>query len=324
MVSQVVNQPSINPSIILVTGGTGFLGRALMQKLLSNGHSVRVFSRGGERPEHPKVTMFRGSLTCLKDLKLAMQGCTAVFHCAGEKNDPKQMVHANIYATRLLFDVAAEFQVKLFCHLSSVGVIGKTDRKIIDELTPCNPMNLYEETKYMAEEVVSQGNDGGKVVILRPTNIFGTETLQPWLNNSLCSRMRLMLKGRENAHLVYVKDVAAAATYLLLNAPPDKPVDTYNVSSDEEMGNTYREVRACLVSGCKTGSTPFAISAPLCVPYYVRLIKNGNTNRGDLIYSCQKLLDTGFRFPFGLRKGLDDSVNALSDLPTFNIRRDLV
>jgi nucleoside-diphosphate-sugar epimerase len=239
-----------------------------------------------------------------------MRGCDAVFHCAAEKNDAGTMRAINVFATKLLFDMACDLQVGFFCHLSSVGVVGRTRSKVVDESAPCNPVNLYEETKLAAEEIVSQGIPGGSVVILRPTNIFGAETLERWLQRSIRTRARLFLKGYENSHLVYVEDVAAAAVHWL-QASCQKRVDTFIVSSDEESGNTHCEVQTWLASKVQTAPRPFRIAAPLFVPHCARLVRNGNSNFGDVVYSSRKLRQAGFRFPYGLREGLDDAVSLL-------------
>lgn len=303
------------PADILVTGGTGFFGRSLVRHLIAAGHTVRVLTRKGNSSEYPRISMYNGDITCFKDLKGAMEGCSAVFHCAAEKENPAQMIAINVSVTRMLFDLAAEAEVKFFCHLSSVGVTGKTVEKVVDESTSCNPMNKYEETKLAAEEVVNQGLDNGKVVILRPTNIFGPGTLRLWMENSLRSKMRLLLKGNEYAHLVYVEDVAAAAVYML-DAFPGKSVETYIVSSDEEKGNTYKGVQAYLAPKIQTASFSLGFSAPLFVPYFLRRIKHGPTNFGDIIYSSRKLREAGFVFPYGLQVGLNEAVGAIKNSPS--------
>jgi nucleoside-diphosphate-sugar epimerase len=300
------------PASILVTGGTGFFGSSLVRHLIAAGHSVKILTRNGTPSVHPRISMHKGDITCLKDLRGAMQGCSAVFHCAAEKENPAQMLAINVFATRMLFDLAANSDVKFFCHLSSVGVTGKTVEKVVDESTSCNPMNKYEETKLAAEEEVNQGLDSGKVVILRPTNIFGPGTLRLWMRNSLRLRMRLLLKGNEHAHFVYVEDAAAAAVYML-DAFPCKSVETYIVSSDEEEGNTYKGVQAYLASKIQTASFPLGFSAPLFVPYFLRRIKHGPTNLGDVIYSSRKLRETGFVFPYGLQMGLNEAVGAIKN-----------
>jgi nucleoside-diphosphate-sugar epimerase len=302
---------SDKPSI-LITGGTGFFGQSLVRNLITTGQSVRIISRNDVRGKHEKISMYRGDITRMADLKAAIQGCTAVFHCAAEKSDPEKMEETNVFATQLLFDVATDAQVKVFCHLSSAGVVGKTRQRIVDEAAHCNPMNLYEETKLAAEQIVNRGLDGGKVVILRPTNIFGAWTLQPWLENSVYSKARLLLKGKESAHLVYIEDVVAAATFLW-QAASDKRVDTFNVSCDEEAGNTHRDVQAIFASTVATAPRPFAFSAPLFMPYWLRLMRNGIANSGDVIYSSCKLRAAGFNFPFGLRAGLVHAARELCD-----------
>jgi nucleoside-diphosphate-sugar epimerase len=296
-----------NSPSILTTGGTGLVGRAIVRRLLAAGQSVRVISRGDEYPALPGMSIWRGDVTSVGDVASAMRGCHAVFHCAAEKHDRARMAAVNIAATRLLLDLACDFKVKFFCHLSSVGVIGKTGTRIVDEGAPCNPLSLYGETKLAAEEIVRRGLPGGSVVILRPTNIFGPETLEPWLQNSLRSKVRAFLKGRERAHLIYVEDVAAAAVHWLQTSSGGR-VETFIVSSDEEPGNTNHEVQAALASMVETATRPCRFSAPLWVPRYARAIRHGHGNLGKVIYSSRRLHQTGYRLPFGLRNGLNDAV----------------
>lgn len=293
---------------ILVTGGTGLLGRSLVRRLVAAGLSVRVISRTERPSSELNISICRGDLTAAKDLRAALLGCRAVFHCAAEKTDARQMTAVNVVATQILFDLARELRIELFCHLSSVGVIGKTSSTIADETTPCNPMNRYEETKLAAEEIVRQGVDGGRVLILRPTNIFSGETLQTLLCNSVRARTRQFLKGHESSHFVYVEDVAAAATYWL-QASPERSVDTYIVSSDEETGIANRDVQEIVASEVQTAPRPPRFSAPLSVPYLARLLRHGAANRGDVIYSSRKLVASGFHFPYGLKRGLKDALN---------------
>jgi nucleoside-diphosphate-sugar epimerase len=297
-------------SSVLVTGGMGVLGRSIVRGLVAEGRSVRVLSRGASYPEHPQVSTYHGDLTCRDDLRGAIQGCNAVFHCAAEKSDRTKMRAVNVSATRSLLELARESGVTYFCHLSSVGVIGKTRVRLVDESARCNPRNAYEQTKLAAEEIVRQGIDDGRVLILRPTNVFSATTLEPWLERSFRRRVRLFLKGNENAHLVYVEDVAAAALHgLRLSSGPR--VDTFIVSSDEETGSTYSEVQAELATRVSGAPRPFRLSAPAIVPYCARLVAHRDTNFGNIRYSSGKLRRTGFCFPYGLKNGLIDAVNQM-------------
>ena len=224
---------------------------------------VRVLSRTAYPATESQVSVLRGDITSPDDLKLAINGCNAIFNCVGEKTDQRQMARVNVLATQALFNLAVDSNVNFFCQMSSVGTIGLTERRVVDESAPCNPMNLYEQTKLEGERIVSKGLPSGRVVIVRPTNVFGAETLKAWIRDSVAARVKRFIKGREHAHLVYVKDVAAAAVYLFENSPAI-PVGTYIVSSDEEEGNTYREIQARLASTIAGAPTPTAISAPMC------------------------------------------------------------
>jgi nucleoside-diphosphate-sugar epimerase len=298
---------SADSPTILTTGGTGLVGRAIVRRLLAAGQSVRVISRGDDYPALPGVSVWRGDVTRVADVASAMRGCHAVFHCAAEMHDRARMAAVNISATRLLLDLACDLKVGFFCHLSSVAVIGRTGTGIVDEGAPCNPLSLYAETKLAAEEFVGQGLPGGNVVILRPTNIFGPETLGPWIQNSLRSKVRAFLHGRERAHLVYVEDVAAAAVHWFQNSSGER-VETFIVSSDEEPGNTDHEVRAVVASMAGTAARLCRLSAPLWVARCARAIRYGHGNLGKVIYSSRRLHQAGYQFPFGLRNGLDDAV----------------
>jgi len=243
-------------------------------------------------------------------LKAVVQGCKVIFHCAAEKTDENIMTAVNVTATKHLLELARDVGIRYFCHLSSVGVIGRTRQKLVDESTACNPTNQYEATKLAAEEIVGEGIGDGRVVILRPTNIFGAETLQPMLRRSIRSRIHAFLKGNESSHLVYIKDVVAAAMHWI-QEPSGKSVETYIVSSDEESGIANRDIQTLLSSRLHTASRPLKTSAPLLLPYCARLLRRGNSNYGDLIYSSGKIHQAGFCFPFGLKAGLNDAIDGL-------------
>jgi nucleoside-diphosphate-sugar epimerase len=293
---------------VMVTGGTGLIGGSIVGRLLAAGRPVRILSRGGNVPARPGVSISRGDITCFRDVKAALEGCDAVIHCAAEKRDTRCMQAVNVAATRVLFDLAREAQVRFFCLMSSVGVVGRTRVAVVDEATPCAPMNRYAETKLAAEEIVRAGLAGASVVILRPTNVFGAQTLEPWLQDSIGYRIRQFLTGRESSHLVYVEDVAATAVHWLQTCT-GQPVETFIVSSDEEGNNSNRELQLALASMIATAPAVPVASAPSWIPHLTRLIRHSDSNPGDLVYSSRRLRDAGFRMPYGLRDGLIDAVN---------------
>jgi len=109
--------------VIFVTGGTGFLGRALVPLLLEQGQDVRLLVR---RPEaHPwlrdgdNLTIIRGDLHDRAALAEGMAGCSAVIHCAGLFRlwgRPEHFVHTNVEGTRQVVDAAASAGVSLLAN----------------------------------------------------------------------------------------------------------------------------------------------------------------------------------------------------------------
>ncbi|MBS0418989.1 MAG: NAD-dependent epimerase/dehydratase family protein [Proteobacteria bacterium] len=296
---------------VLVTGGSGLVGRSLVRSLVAGGQRVRILSRNGSNPvPHPLVSVQRGNLLRAADVKAALQDCSTVFHCAGEKLDTTNMLATNVTGTELLFDLARRQRVRFFCHFSSVGVIGKVAVRLVDETTPCAPMNHYEETKLAAEKIVSAGLDSGVVAILRPTNVFDESTVAALLDRSCRARMRLRFKGNELSHLVYVEDVTAAALFCL-QTNSNAPVATYIISSDEEPGGTHLEVQACLAAMSDTVPAPPALSMPVWMAHWVRSLRRP-VNRPDVIYSARRLTEAGFEPPFGRARGLQKSLALLA------------
>ena len=82
------------------------------------------------------------------------------------------MSDVNIVGTEKIINAVKNSTIKLFSYLSSAGVVGMTNDKIVDEGTPCNPITTYEKTKWEAEKIVAKGIDGCKTIILRPTNVI--------------------------------------------------------------------------------------------------------------------------------------------------------
>ena len=113
--------------MILVTGGTGFIGKALIRHLVEFGHPVRTLIRPSEKsPNLPRgvaVDVAVSSLTDERGLRAAMVGIDTVFHLAsGEWRGPREsLMQIDIQGTRALVDTARDADVKRFFYLSHLG-----------------------------------------------------------------------------------------------------------------------------------------------------------------------------------------------------------
>ncbi len=300
---------------VLVTGAAGFLGRRVVRRLVESGWPVVLFDRTEPSELEPQARFVRGEITDREALTAAAEGCTCVVHCAGEKRDASHMRAVNVKGTRAACKAVTKAKAKVLCHLSSAGVAGRVRSTWVREETQGPPMNAYEATKREAEDVVRSAEEIAHRVILRPTNLFGPDTVRAALRAESLLRMKWWLKGRECAHWVYVEDVAAAAAHFALH-PPATPCETYVVSSDEEPGNTHAEILAQLRALDGRARSTVAWSPPLIVPWLFRFVRRGRTNRGDVRYSAQRLHQAGFRLPYGLRQGLRHAFEQLQEART--------
>jgi nucleoside-diphosphate-sugar epimerase len=167
----------------LVTGGGGFLGKAIVKLLLGRGVEVRSFSRN----EHPALAMLgvehcRGELDDAEAVGKAAAGCDIVFHVAakaGVWGPYREFYRANVLGTKHVINACRQHGIKRLVHTSSPSVVfDGTDMEGVDESVPY-PEHFeafYPQTKAEAERLALQANDGElATVALRPHLIWGPE-----------------------------------------------------------------------------------------------------------------------------------------------------
>jgi nucleoside-diphosphate-sugar epimerase len=167
---------------VLVTGGTGFTGTALVKRLVDEGHDVVALDyKEGLQSEvlrgyGAKVVL--GSVTDEAVVELSMKGVEFVFHLAAafrELAKPNSYYQdVNVGGTRLVLTVAQRHAVRKFVYCSTCGVHGNVDHPPATESAPIKPADYYQRTKYEAEPVVLQQRAPGlETVVIRPAAIYG-------------------------------------------------------------------------------------------------------------------------------------------------------
>lgn len=167
---------------ILVTGGTGFTGAALVLRLLDEGHKVRSldYQQGIVYEDLKKAgaELVSGSITDEDLVNETMEGIDFVFHLAAafrELNVPNEHYYdVNVNGTRYLMGAAKKHNVKKVVYCSTQGVHGHIKNPPGNEDSPIAPEDYYQQTKYEGELVVQEymGN-GMNATIIRPTAIYG-------------------------------------------------------------------------------------------------------------------------------------------------------
>ena len=148
---------------ILVTGGTGQIGGAIVRRLVERGDSVRVLVRDLGRPGHMEgFELYEGDVTRPESLSGACEGIEAVIHAAGVvsywKRGHARMHEVHVNGTRNLLEAASSAGVQRFVHTSSMACFGFVDGDGVgSEDTAYNwgPLNIgYCDTKKAAEDLV--------------------------------------------------------------------------------------------------------------------------------------------------------------------------
>lgn len=167
---------------ILVTGGTGFTGTALVKRLREDGHDVVAldYKEGLQcdalRAMGAEVVI--GSVTDRDAVERSMRGVEYVFHLAAafrELNVPDAFYdEVNVGGTRVVLEAAIQAGVWKFVYCSTCGVHGNVDHPPAGEDAPIQPADYYQRTKYAAEPMVrALAPSSMELVIIRPAAIYG-------------------------------------------------------------------------------------------------------------------------------------------------------
>ncbi|HTB81816.1 MAG TPA: NAD-dependent epimerase/dehydratase family protein [Opitutaceae bacterium] len=213
--------PENEKTSVLVTGGTGFLGRRLVERLLEQGRLVTVVAR---RPA-PDLTS-RGVRFISADLadaaavRAACAGIETVFHTAAKVDvwgRYADFFRANVLGTRALLDGCRAHGVKNFIHTSTPSVVyNGRDLAGADESLPLTTdcPSPYPLTKAIAErEVLAANSEGLRTVALRPHLIWGIgdpHLVPRVLARARAGRLRMVGEGKSRVDMVHVENAVDA------------------------------------------------------------------------------------------------------------------
>ena len=170
--------------MILVTGGSGLLGAALIEALLKKGEKVKAIYNRKALPSfnNDGLTTVQCDIMDVVKLEEVMQGVERVYHCAGlvsfHKKDVENLYRINVEGTANIVDAALAAGVKKLLHVSSVAALGRIRiNEVISEKmqwTSETSNSRYGESKYLGEMEVWRGiAEGLNAVIVNPTIILG-------------------------------------------------------------------------------------------------------------------------------------------------------
>jgi nucleoside-diphosphate-sugar epimerase len=231
---------------VCITGGTGFIGRSLVNKLINIGMSLRILTRNSKTSFSGNVDIILGDLTSpYCDLHKFLIGCDVLINCAGDYNNLANSRKIHIDGLkRLLEHLNKEFQDSgkriHFVQLSSVGVYGTASNpsqpRVICERSELFPRDEYELSKAAADKIILEEFSLGyfSYTILRPSNVVGFNMPNSSfgsLINAIKTRKFFFIGSRLSiATYIHVEDVADALIKCALDKRGKNQI--FNLSND--------------------------------------------------------------------------------------------
>ena len=226
--------------MILVTGGTGFIGSHLLLHLLENDEKVRaiyrnsksisktknLFSLYAKASLFDKIEWIEADVTDIPSLEIAFRDIEFVYHCAAlvsfDPKDEARLRKINIEGTANIVNFSLQYDVKKLCYVSSIAALGDLPEyeSAITETTEWNPEQYHSDyaiSKYGAEmEVWRAQQEGLDVVIINPGVVLGAgffDSGSGELFNAIATGLKFYSKG--NTGFVGIADVVAIAYVLM-------------------------------------------------------------------------------------------------------------
>ena len=268
---------------VLVTGGAGFIGSHIAEKLIARGDQVIVLDNlsNGRREHIPQgATFIEGDVRSESDVRTALatedgEPVDAICHLAGQAStfrsfdSPSWDMEVNGIGTARMIEGALHAGTPTFLFASSMTAYGRPPGLPVTEDMPCDPISYYGVTKLAAERaVVVTGRDAPvpmRTVAFRMFNVYGERqsltnpyqgVLGIFLGNVLREEpIEIHGDGEQSRDFVYVGDVADA-WLLALDAPPEQPL-VVNIGTGTRISINELWQRAVAACGHDPACWPF-------------------------------------------------------------------
>lgn len=175
---------------VFVTGGSGFIGRALIPQLIQEGVEVKSLARSDQAAQlllNLGAVPVRGDLNDRALLRREMQGCDTVFHLASwnklGSGDWREAELVNVVGSRTVLEAALDADVSKIVYSSSLAIYGDTRGYLPDESFngPNQFLSHYSRTKWLAhyDVVLPMIEKGAPIVVVIPGLAYGPEDRSP-------------------------------------------------------------------------------------------------------------------------------------------------
>ncbi len=290
---------------ILVTGGCGYKGTVLTQKLLEQGNDVTVVDTqwfGNHLEDHARLEIIKGDVR--ETDKIPLDGVDTVIHLANIANDPGVELNpslsweVNVLATQQLADKSVRSGVQQFIFASSGSVYGIKEEAQVTEDLPLVPISVYNKTKMVAERVLLSFQKDIQIHCIRPATVCGWSprmrldvsvnmlTLQALKNGVIT-----VFGGQQTRPNIHIQDMIAVYQHFLEN--PNLDSGCYNAG--------FENISILDIAQQVVKKIPAEIQ-----------VTDSNDPR-SYRQNSGKLMATGFLPQYSVADAIDDVINRYKD-----------
>lgn len=249
-----------------MTGGGGYLGSVLTEKLLAKGYSVRLLDPlwYGTEPidpyrSNPKFELVQEDMRNLLSTVRSLVGVDAVIHLASivgmpaSSIEPKTSEEINYLATKNIAELCQIHEIETYIFASTCSVYGAQPDKLITEKSPTNPLDFYAKHKFLSERAVGWLNRAPTV--LRFGTLFGLSprmrfdlVINLFIAQALAGDTLTVHGGKQYRPFLHVADAADSLIFALEN----NLTGTYNVitenSTIEQVAKQMQDITGCTIN----------------------------------------------------------------------------
>lgn len=295
---------------ILITGAAGFLGSALANKLVREGHEVSGWddlSAGSAGALLPDVKFSKGDINDRAGLWTALKNIECVCHLAAKVLVPESVLHpadynhVNVGGTVTLMESLRDMGIKRVVFISSGAVYGSQAEQPLKETSIANPRTPYAVSKLASEYYIKTigGNCNIETVCMRVFNVYGPGQQMPPVHTPVipsflrqaCQNGTIVAHsdGMQTRDYVYIDDVVNAM--ISATTAPDVDQSIINIGSGQEI--SIRELIRLVLEA--TGGHPEVVFNPKNEGGPNRMCADISLARQKLNYQPQVSLPTGLR-----------------------------
>ena len=314
---------------ILVTGGTGFIGSHLVERLRRKGHEVRCVAK--DRLNVQALESI-GCSVVLADLNNGvsweplLNDVEYVYHLAGVTRcrSPHEYYEGNFQATKHFVDVCSTLcsSLKRFVYVSSLTAVGPSlNGSPVDESTPYHPVSHYGKSKMLAEGEVLRVADRLPVTIVRPSAVYGPRERDMYDYMRLIKKRIQPLIGLKSKFMSLIHSDDLVDGIIRAGEKEAAVGNTYLLGS--ERGYSVRDIGRAIASAVHTH--PLCIGLPHCLVYTIGGIATvvGKITDQQVFFNIEKVRESvqpawtcsvekakaelGFRQKVGLIEGMQST-----------------